>query len=301
MEQTGQASRLTSLLDNRTLSRVERLRINTSGRFTNRMRGEHLSGKGGNSIEFSDYRDYVAGDDIRFVDWNIFSRLQRPYVKLFHQEEEKHVVILIDASNSMQFEGKLQRAKELAAAFSIMGLYAQEPVSVYVFNDGDGALPTSGLARGRGKMRELFRFIENVEGGGTVPLDEGVDLMLRQHRGRGAIVVLSDFLTFGDLQRTFNALFSSGLELFALQILAPMEIDPDLTSDLRLVDCEVDQTLDVTAAGDLLGIYQEHLQAFQNHLQMIARQRSGRFVSTSSMEPLGGVLFDTLRRKGWVK
>ena len=121
MELTSSKSQYTSLFENDILSRLERLRVNPRRRRTNRSRGEHLSGKGGTSTEFSDYRDYVEGDDVRNVDWNIFARINRPYVKIYQHEEEMHVVILIDASSSMMFEGKLDRAKQLAAAFGVMG------------------------------------------------------------------------------------------------------------------------------------------------------------------------------------
>ena len=107
------------------------MRIRPRRRMTNRTHGEHLSGKGGTSIEFSDFRDYVAGDDLRHVDWNIFSRLHRPYVKQFRYEEQMCVVILLDASTSMTFDGKFERARQIAAAFALMGLFSLEPVSIY--------------------------------------------------------------------------------------------------------------------------------------------------------------------------
>src|SRR5581483_6129025 len=112
---TGQ---FTSLFDNATLARVERMRLLPVRRLTNRSRGEHLAGKGGASTEFHDYRDYAAGDDVRYVDWNIFARIQRPYLKLSRHEEEMHVVVLLDASASMQFGPKFMRARQLAAAFA---------------------------------------------------------------------------------------------------------------------------------------------------------------------------------------
>lgn len=114
------AATVTRLFGNDVLSRLERLRIAALQRRTNRTRGEHLHGKGGSSTEFTDYRDYIAGDDVRYIDWNIFSRLNRPFLKLYKHEEEMHVVVLVDASASMQFEGKLDRAKQLAAAFGLM-------------------------------------------------------------------------------------------------------------------------------------------------------------------------------------
>jgi uncharacterized protein (DUF58 family) len=271
--------RITPLLTNDLLSRVEQLRINPQRRRSNRGRGEHLSRKGGSSNEFADYRDYSEGDDVRFVDWNVYSRLRRPYLKLYRHEEEMHIAILIDASSSMAFEGKLELAKQIAAAFAVMGLFGGERVSVYAFNQS-GATPIFlKPSSGRGHMRQIFAFIEGIVAGGSAPLELGIEDMLKFHRGHGAAILLSDFQTFGDLRRASNLVFSAGLEIFALQILSPPEIDPLINGDLRLVDCETDTTLDISAAGDLLAIYQEYRSA----------------------DPLPSILPDTLLRKGWVR
>lgn len=293
--------RVTSLLTNEQLALVERLRMVSARRFTNRSRGEHLHGKGGASTDFADYRDYAAGDDIRFVDWNIFSRLRRPYLKQFHREEELHVVALIDASASMHFEGKLDKARQLAAAFSVMGLFAGERVSVYAFNQARSSLRFTGPHRGRTSMRKIFSFIEGLEPGGDAPLERGVEMMLNRHTGRGAVVILSDFLTFGDLRRAANMLTSRGLEICAVQILGPTEIDPQVSSDLRLIDSESQVTLDISAAGELVNLYQEYRLAYQRHLENICRQRRGRFLSISAATSFDQVMFDELRRKGWVR
>lgn len=303
METTTQRkAQITSLLPNDILARVEKLRLSPMRRFTNRSRGEHLSRAAGSSIEFKDYRDYVAGDDMRFVDWNIFSRLRKPYIKLYHEEEEKHVVILIDASSSMEFEGKLDRAKSLAAAFGVMGLIGGEKVSVYTFNSKD----TKRIDRlrphaGRGSMRQLFNFIEPIKADGNAPLDFGVDLMLKEHRGRGAAIVLSDFLTPSDLRRTFNLLFSAGLETFGMQILGPTEIEPDVSSDLRLIDSETGETLDISAGGDIVALYEEYRLGYQRHLEAMCQSRSGRLMTLNAGEDLGHHLFDVLRRRGWIR
>jgi uncharacterized protein (DUF58 family) len=300
--QIGRArAQLTELLSNETLHRLERLRLNPSRRLTNRSRGEHLSGKGGRSIEFSDYRDYVPGDDFRFVDWNVFARLNRPYLKLYHQEEEMHVVILVDASSSMVFEAKLERAQQLAAAFGVMGLMGGERVSVYAFNTPEGAPARLRPCSGRANMMKLFRFVEGIQGEGSQAVEEGIASCLKLHLGRGVAVLLSDFLTFGDVRRAFNIVFNAGLEPFALQILSPPELDPDLDGDVKLVDSETEQTLDVTSAGDLLGLYADYRLAFERELSTLARQRNGRFLSISTEDGVASVLFDTLRRAGWVQ
>jgi len=292
---------LTTLLPNDAISRLERMRINASRRFTDRHRGEHLSRGRGSSTDFSDYRNYVPGDDVRFVDWNIFARLNRPFLKLYLEEEEMHVVILIDGSTSMLFEDKFERAKQLAAAFGIMGLLGRERVSVYCH--GDEAAPPQRLAptRGRARMTRLFAFVEGLEGGGGVPLERAIEDMLKHHKGRGVVVLLSDFLTFADLRRPFNRLFGRGLEIFGVQILGPSEIDPEVGGDVRLVDAENEMRLDVTAAGDLISIYQEHRLAYEHRLAGLCRRRGGRFLSVGSQASLNLTLFDLMRRNGWIE
>lgn len=301
MSDSPTATRFTKLLDNATLSRLERMRLSPRRRLTNRSRGEHQSGKGGTSTEFVDYRDYSPGDDMRYVDWNIFSRLERPFIKLYRHEEEMHVVLIVDASSSMQFEDKFERAKQLAAAFGLMGLMNVERVSAYSCNHAGKEPLLMPPCTGRISRRRLFDFLETIPVGGDFPIDDAVNAVLRRHRGRGIVVLLSDFLTFGDFQRPLNMLFSAGLEIFAVQILGPTELNPELTGDLRFVDCENGETLDVSSAGDLLGIYHEHRLALEEELGILCRQRSGRFLSISSHDALDWVLFDLLRRKGWVR
>lgn len=273
--------------------------MNVSRRFTNRSRGEHVSQGRGNSNEFKDYRDYVAGDDVRFVDWNIFARLQRPYIKLFHQEQEQHLVLLVDASSSMDFEGKAQRALQLAAAMAVMGLMAGERVSVHVFDEAGGGTRFLRPLRGRAKRRQVFRFLEGVTPGGAGTVEEAIEAMLRVHRGRGVLVVLSDFLTQGELGRAFNAAYSSGLVPYGLQLLGKSELEPELTSDLRLVDCETRQTLDVTGTGELARLYRNYLQHLLGRLDNLCKKRGGQFLSLDASLSAEFILTDVFRRRGW--
>lgn len=292
---------MTTLLANSVLDRLEQLRICAPGRRTSRSRGEHFSGKGGTSTEFCDYRDYSPGDDTRFVDWNIFARLQRPYLKQFHREEERHVVLLIDASASMKFEGKLNLAKPLAAAFGVMGLLNNERVSAYVSHQAGNAPDRLPPCRGRANLRKMFQFVESIESRGDAPLDRAMELLLRHHTGRGVCIIVSDFLTFGDLKRGFNLLYAAGLEPLGIQILSPREIEPDVTTDLRLVDSETQETLDISSNEDLSVLYQEYRQRLENDVALLCRRRSGRFLSVHSEMPVESVLFERMRRKGWIE
>ncbi|MBX3436636.1 MAG: DUF58 domain-containing protein, partial [Planctomycetaceae bacterium] len=263
--------------------------------------GEHLSGKGGTSTEFADYRDYVVGDDVRYVDWNIFARTNHPYLKLYKHEEEMHVVLLVDASRSMQFEGKFDLARQLAAAFGVMGLFNVERVSAYSCRERSVEPVVFPPCTGRGSLRRLLSFLEDLPGGGEFPIEAAIEEALKRHRGKGVCIVLSDFLTLGDMTRSFNLLHSAGLEIFGVQILGPTELDPELAGDLRFVDSETQQTLDVSSVGELLGLYHEHREALANHLAALCRKRQGRFLTVSSSDDAKSVLFDQLLRRGWVR
>ena len=292
------AAQISSLLSNRDLDRLARLRLNASRHFTNRARGEHLAAKGGASTEFCDFRDYSPGDDVRFVDWNIFARINRPYLKQYHQEEEMHIALLVDASTSMTFEGKITLAQRLAAAFGVVSLRGSEKLSACVLGNAEATrlAPCSG----RASVRKLLAFLEGIEGGGERTIDAGIEEFLRRHTGRGIAIVLSDFLTPGDLKRAFSLLHNSGLEPWALQILGPSEIAPEVAGDFRLVDSESDATLDISNAGELLALYHEYRAAHEDRLATLCQQRSGRFLTTSAAEPFERVCFEMLRKKGWL-
>lgn len=275
--------------------------MNPRRRQTNRGRGEHLARKGGTSTEFTDYRDYTAGDDVRYVDWNIFSRLNRPYLKLYRHEEEMHVVLLIDGSSSMMFRQKFELAKQLAAALAVVTLYGGERASLFACHAGDKAPAKLGPLSGRPAMRRVLPFLERLSGGGDAMIDAAVDNVLSRHNGRGIAFVFSDFLTWGDVTKPFNRLHAAGLEPHAIQILAPEERDPELTGDVRLVDSETGQSLDISSADHLMALYEEHRLALRDALATLSQQRGGRFMEVSSDEPLETILFDRMRRGGWVR
>ena len=294
------AAQISTLLSNRDLDRLARLRLNASRRFTNRARGEHLASKGGASTEFCDFRDYSPGDDVRFVDWNIFARINRPYLKQFHHEEEMHIALLVDASTSMTFEKKLLLAQRIAAALGGIALRGSEKVSVYALGNTSGGGAHLAPCSGRASVGKMLAFIEAIEGGGDQPIDAGIEQFLRRHRGRGVAAVLSDFLTPGDLKRAFSLLHNAGLEPWALQILGPAELAPTMTDDFRLVDSETGATLDISNVRDLLALYHEYRAAREEQLTTLCQQRSGRFLCVNAAEPFEHVCFETLRRKGWV-
>ncbi len=297
---SGSGARITELLANKTLGRLKQLRLQPRGKFTNRQTGEHLAGAKGRSNEFADYRDYAEGDDIRAVDWNIFARLHRPFVKLFYEEQEKHVVVIVDNSRSMDFENKFLRARQLGLALGFTGLLGGERVSMLATNPSEEFVSYQPPTRGRGNFPKLIAFMENLRCGGDTPPEEGIANLLKRHTGQGLAIVLSDYLSSGDMKRGFNRLFNAGLEPCAVHILGPAELDPEINGDVSLVDSELGNRIDISASSTLLQIYHDYLSGLQHQIETLCRQRSGRYVLADAGREPERILFETLRREGWL-
>ena len=156
-------------------------------------------------------------------------------------------------------------------------------------------------SRGRGSLAKMFRAVEQIVPGGNVTLEEGIASMLMQHHGRGAVILLSDFLTPSDLNSAFNRVFSAGLELFAMQLLGPTEVAPELAGDRRLVDAESETTLDISSGSELHQLYHQYRLGLQRRIDHLCRQRGGRFISINTEQTLDHLLLDVLPRRGWVK
>jgi hypothetical protein len=182
-----------------------------------------------------------------------------------------------------------------------MGLLSGERVSAYAVQGSSDSRWMLPPGTGRTRMRQLLHFFEGVEGGGSIAVEQAIEQMLKFHRGRGIAVVLSDFLTFGSLTRPLNLLFSAGLEVWGLQILSESEIQPDVQGDLRFVDSETGETLDITNASELLHVYHDQRLALEASLDSLCRSRQGRFVSVSAGESFSAFLFDRMCRQGWVQ
>ena len=298
---TAPGAAIAEILPPAVAGQLGRFRLGGRRRFTQRSQGEHLAGRGGQSIEFHDFRDYRAGDDLRSVDWHAFARLRRPYVKIYRQEEEQHLLILLDASASMGFAAKLQQAIRLAALFAIPALAGGERVACCVGGGADGRPRFCRPQRGSGALARVLAPVTGLAAGGAPDLDALVDGALRQHRGRGVVLLLSDFLHEADPRRAINRLQSAGLECFAVQILAAAERDPDLDGDWRLVDCETGAERDLSAAGTLWQLYHQQLQALQHRLASLTASCGGRYACVDDDADPALLLRDTFIRQGWLR
>jgi uncharacterized protein (DUF58 family) len=265
------ATRGQDLLSPEFLTQLERLALVSRRTFRGRTRGERKSSRKGMGVEFSDYRQYGVGDDLRYVDWNIYGRLDRLYLKLFVDEEDLCLHLLLDGSGSMSFgePSKLRYAARLAAALGFVGLVNLERVGVAVVRDrmAEGWSPT----RGRGQFLSLLDFAGRLRAGGPTGLSEGLAAYALRSREAGVAVLISDLLDPAGYGRGLRALLERRFDVHVIHVLAPEEMDPTLAGDLRLTDAETGEVRDLTMDGEALGDYRQRLGDFLARAESFCR------------------------------
>lgn len=311
------------LLDKGLAQRLDRLDLLSRKIFAGKLPGERRSKRRGRSVEFDDYRAYVPGDDLRHIDWNVLARLDRFFIKLFREDQDVSLHIILDASASMDAgnPSKLVYAHQLAMALGYIGLVNQNRVALTIFN-GPGA-PLNSLApvRGRTNARRLSELLLNSlnPARSTAPARRGTPVLdfsaaLRAvalaRSGRGVMILISDFLHREGYRAGLNNLFGSetgGFDTWCLQILSPGELDPArerqnaLVGDLRLTDAETGQGAEVTISAPLIARYKAALKAYCDALRADCRARGMSYLLVSTETPIDALVLDSLRRLGMLR
>ena len=286
-----------TVFDEAFLRQLERLLLLMRSPVRGGLKGGRRSVKRGQSVEFADYRDYTLGDDLRQLDWNVYARLERLFVKLFVEEEDVTVTLLVDASASMASgtPAKLLFAKRAAAALGYIGLASEDRVAVSVLS-GRTSRRRAAL-RGSGRVFRLLSDLSAIQ-----PVDGPSDLVAAarhaaaQLHGRGVVVLLSDLLDpFAD--KVVRELAATGSELIVLHILSPDELDPPFEGDLRLVDTETGDRVDVTADLATIDAYKTRLAAWKSGFADLAAKRRASYVDLASDVNLADLMFAELRRR----
>jgi uncharacterized protein (DUF58 family) len=253
------------------LARLERLSLVSRRPFRGRLTGERRSPRKGQSVEFFDYRPYGVGDDLRYVDWNVYARLDRLYLKLFVDEEDLCLHLLVDASASMGFgnPAKLDHAARLAAALGFIGLVGLERVGVAVVRErmAEGFNPS----RGRSQVLPLMNFLGRIEAGGATSLNDGLAAYALRSREAGLAVLISDLMDPSGYERGLKALLERRFDVHVLHVLAPDEMNPGFGGDLRLLDAETSELRDLTLDGEALRGYHQRLREFLERAEQFCR------------------------------
>jgi uncharacterized protein (DUF58 family) len=290
-----------TLLSPQLLAQLERLELVSRKIYRGQMKGERRSPRKGQSVEFADFRNYVAGDDIRFIDWNTYARLDKLFLKLFLEEEDLHFYALIDASLSMDFGDptKLHYAKQLAAALGFIGLARADRVRIETL--GQPARAPGPVLRGRRSLWRMMDYLAGVEAGETISLEQGVKNFCLRNSGKGIMVLISDLMDKNGYESALRYLLSQKMDVYVIQILSAEEIDPEIQGDLRLVDCEDSDIAEVTASAPLLARYKKTLNAFVSGAREFCNRRGMSYMMVRNETPVDQLVSNLLRKQGLVR
>lgn len=313
-QDTARFETLDDLLGPDLMHALDRVDVLSRKMFPGKLPGERRSKKRGQSVEFDDYRQYVPGDDLRHIDWNVFARLDKFFIKLFREEEDLAVHVLLDLSASMDAGRPSKRALalRLGMALAYVGLVNQNRVIVSAFGSGEG-LVRLGAVRGRRGARRVGQFLleraadRSPTTGGGVMLGEATRALALSRQGKGVVFLVSDLLDQSGWSEGLGYLASGhGYDTAVLQVLAPDELNPEsardrgLVGDLRLTDAETGLGREVTVTAAAIRRYRERLGA---HLDAVARRCRSlgmtHRVVRSDADPAAVILGD-LRRSGAV-
>ena len=292
---------MNALLSPELLRRLEQFQLLAARRAKSSAKGERRSKARGQSVEFADYRNYVAGDDLRYLDWNLFGRLDRLFLKLYEEERELPVRIFLDASESMTFGDprKFDFARQVAAAIGYVALCGFDRVTIVPFPENAAESTARGAlrqVRGRKSSLTYFQNLSALTAGGTANLNEALRRGALEARQAGVAVVLSDFLDPAGYESGLTALVGRGFQVNAVQILSPDELSPATFGDLRLVDAETGAMQEVTFGKFRLHAYQQTVQNFCQRLKEFCSSRGVNFFSVSSATSIEQLLLKQLRQ-----
>ena len=298
------------IFDESTLRKLNTLTLIASKVRAGVMKGDRRSSKRGTSIEFTDFRDYVPGDDLRRLDWKAYGRLDKPFIKLFEEEEDLAVHVLIDASKSMDrgidAQNKFVFARRLAASIGTITLSTGDWLTVSFISSGQKTSPGSitnqyGPSRGIYHTLRFLTFLDEHRTGGLTDLNQSLtDYSLATHRP-GLTFLLNDLFTPDGYRSGFSQLQSRGHELVLIHILAPEEIDPPLSGNLRLLDIETDNGQEISIDNSLRHFYHQRLKSWLDEIQTYCRKHEFHYLPLSTTTPWDKIVLQKMRREGIVK
>ena len=288
------------LLDEEFLARCAKLVLFSRSITQGRLRGEKRSRRRGLSTEFADHKDYTPGDDLRHLDWNIFGRLEKLFIKLFEEEEERNVFLLLDASASM-IEGepdKWRHCRQIAAALGAIALSAGDRVHLRVFDEK--MRPFFPALRGSRSILRLIDTLENLDPGKGTALGRS----LRAHAAScppGSIqILISDLMDPKGLEDALRQVPGSRGESWLVHLLAGNEVEPDLQGDLRLLDTETSEYVDVTLTRSVVEAYRRAVEEFRADLRNHCQRFRIQPLEVSTSIPFDQVILEWMRQKRWL-
>jgi len=290
-----------SLFDEQFLKKLEYLHMVSKKTFVGQNRADRRMRKIGSGIEFADHRKYSRGDDFRYIDWNVYGRIDKLLLRLFEEEEDLHIYILLDASKSMLIGDplKLHYAMQMAAALTYVGLANLDRVGIVPFSET--LHPSLPVARGKRRIFTVFDFLRSIEPGGPTQLSDVSTSFVHKYKRKGLVIVISDFYDPRGFEEGINSLRYNGFEPFALQIYDQKEVSPNFHGDLTLVDCETGYTKEVTVSNALIKAYKREHEKYCAELSDFCSSKNIPYFRTHTQVPFDELVLRIFRLGGFLK
>lgn len=286
------------LFDEKFQAKLEMLALAARRMHHGRTRAERRSKKTGSGIEFADHREYSAGDDFRYLDWNVYGRSGRLLLRLFEEEEDLSVYVLLDRSRSMAFGDppKLDYAKRLAAALAYVSLAGLDRVSLVSFDDAiRGRLPPT---RGKNRIFTAFKFLREQQADGPTGLADALRMFVAQNKRRGVAILISDLYDPGGFEDGINILRYQKFETHVIQVFDPSEVRPPLHGDVRLVDEETGEAREITVTPRVLDRYAKAHDAYRARIERFCAEKQVAYYPVETSTPFDEAIMRILRRGG---
>ncbi len=288
------------LFDDEFQRKLEYLAIVSRRVFAGRMRAERRTRKTGSGIEFADHREYAAGDDFRYLDWNIYQRLGRLLLRLFEEEEDLSIYLIVDTSSSMGFghDKKIVYAKKMAAALAYIGLANLDRVAIVT--TADKVLNRMPPTRGKQRIFKVFQFLREARADGTTDLGQALRVFVSQHKRRGLAVLISDLYDPAGFEQGINVLRYNKFEPFVLHLIDRTDAAPAIRGDVRIYDCETGEEREVTVTSRVLQKYKETYEQYLTDIQAFCASKQVPYVPADIGVPFDDMVLRVLRRGGIV-
>lgn len=285
----------TMVIDEAFLAEVEALQTVLKNNIAGMFGGNHQAKTFGSSCEFADYRDYVPGDDMTKIDWNVYARFDKLYQKLYLDERQMHTKIYIDASRSMQ-HGSLEKAEQairLAAAFAYLSVCEMDKVSIYAIRDGSIEEVISGMV-GKDSYLNYINKLNDIEFNSAVSISNAI-LPSNVGRGDGYSIIISDFLTDEDYEGAIDRLAERKRDILCIQVLSREELNPQFRGKMHLFDSENQANFFRKKIDkDRVNAYKEALKYVTNRIKNYCESRGGHYLLVPAYRKLFDVFFGDL-------
>lgn len=289
------------LFDDEFQRKLEMLALVSRRVFAGRLRAERRSKKKGSGIEFADHRDYVSGDDFRSVDWNVYQRFGKLLVRLYEEEEDLSIYLIVDCSSSMGFgnQKKFDQARRLCAALAYVGLANLDRVTIVGVNDAvTSRMPTT---RGKDRIFRVFEFLSGLEPRGVTDLGTALKTFVAQHKRRGLAVLFSDMYDPAGFEAGINMLRFNKFEPYVVEIIDPAEARPALKGDVRIYDCETGEERELTVTESMLDKMQQAAADYRAGIDRFCTQKQVPYFPADVNTPFDELVLRVFRRGGFLR